>query len=103
MRYLSMILSAGLLLSVGILAGSGPAHAAVPTLASDRSAVADTAVKRLPTTTDNIAVPIAVAITATDMAMATTTSPIMVMATDAIIATRTLAISLKSERSPAIM
>ena len=75
MRYLPMILSAGLLLSVGLLAGSGPAHAAMPTLASDRSAVAD--------------------ITATDMA--TTPSPIMVMATDAIIATRTLAISRLEE------
>ena len=33
MRYLPMMLSAGLLLSVGLLAGSGPAHAAMPTLA----------------------------------------------------------------------
>ena len=32
MRYLPMILGAGLLLSVGLLAGSGPAHAAMPTL-----------------------------------------------------------------------
>ena len=46
MRYLPMILSAGLLLSVGLLAGSGPAHAAMPTLALDRSAVADTAVEK---------------------------------------------------------
>ena len=47
MRYLPMILSAGLLLSVGLLAGSGPAHAAMPTLALDRSAVADTAVEKV--------------------------------------------------------
>jgi hypothetical protein len=47
MRYLAMILGAGLLLSVGLLAGSGPAHAAMPTLALDRSAVADTAVEKV--------------------------------------------------------
>ena len=47
MRYLPMILSAGLLLSVGLLAGSGPAPAAMPTLALDRSAVADTAVEKV--------------------------------------------------------
>ena len=47
MRYLPMILGAGLLLSVGLLAGSGPAHAAMPTLALDRSAVADTAVEKV--------------------------------------------------------
>jgi hypothetical protein len=47
MRYLPMILSAGLLLSVGLLAGSGPAHAAMPTLALERSAVADTAVEKI--------------------------------------------------------
>ena|SRR3546814_106152 len=46
MRYLPMILGAGLLLSVGLLAGYGPAHAAMPTLALDRSAVADTAVEK---------------------------------------------------------
>ena len=46
MRYLPMTLGAGLLLSVGLLAGSGPAHAAMPTLALDRSAVADTAVEK---------------------------------------------------------
>ena len=46
MRYLPMMLGAGLLLSVGLLAGSGPAHAAMPTLALDRSAVADTAVEK---------------------------------------------------------
>ena len=34
-------------LSVGLLAGSGPAHAAMPTLALDRSAVADTAVEKV--------------------------------------------------------
>jgi hypothetical protein len=45
MRYLPMILGAGLL-SVGLLAGSGPAQAAMPTLALDRSAVADTAVEK---------------------------------------------------------
>ena len=37
MRYLPMIVAAGLL-SAGLLAGSGPANA-VPTLAFDRSAV----------------------------------------------------------------
>ena len=47
MRYLPMILGAGLLLSIGLLAGSGPAHAAMPTLALDRSAVADTAVEKV--------------------------------------------------------
>ena len=47
MRYLPMILSAGLLLSVGLLAGSGPAHAAMPTLALDRSAVPGTAVEKV--------------------------------------------------------
>ena len=35
------------ILSVGLLAGSGPAHAAMPTLALDRSAVADTAVEKV--------------------------------------------------------
>ena len=44
MRYLPMIVGAGLL-SAGLLAGSGPAHAAMPTLALDRSAVAETAVE----------------------------------------------------------
>ncbi len=47
MRYLFTILVAGLLLSVGLLAGSGPAHSAMPTLALDRSAVADTAVEKV--------------------------------------------------------
>ena len=42
-----MILGAGLLLSVGLLAGSGPAHAAMPTLVLDRSAFADTAVEKV--------------------------------------------------------
>jgi len=46
MRYLPMILSAGLLLSVGLFAGSGPAQAAMPTLALDHSAVADTALEK---------------------------------------------------------
>ena len=46
MRYFPMILAAGLL-SAGLLAGSGPAHAAMPTLALDRSAVTDTAVKKV--------------------------------------------------------
>jgi hypothetical protein len=46
MRYLPMMLSAGLL-SVALLAGSGPAHATMPTLAFDRSAVADTAVEKV--------------------------------------------------------
>jgi len=46
MRYLSMILGAGLL-SAGILLGSGPAQAAMPVLALDRSAAADTAVEKV--------------------------------------------------------
>ena len=46
MRYLPMILGAGLL-SVGLLAGSGPAQAAMPMLALDRSAAADTAVEKV--------------------------------------------------------
>jgi hypothetical protein len=46
MRYLPMMLGAGLLLSVGLLAGSGPAHTAMPKLPLDRSAVADTAVEK---------------------------------------------------------
>ena len=45
MRYFPMILAAGLL-SAGLLAGSGPAHA-MPTLALDRSAVADTQVEKV--------------------------------------------------------
>ena len=45
MRYFPMILAAGLL-SAGLLAGSGPAHA-MPTLALDRSAVADTQIKKV--------------------------------------------------------
>ena len=47
MRYLPMIFGAGLLLSVGLLAGSGTANAAMPTLAWDRSAVANTAVEKV--------------------------------------------------------
>ena len=47
MRYLPLILGAGLLLSVGLLAGSGPAQAAMPTLALDRSAVAGTTVEKV--------------------------------------------------------
>ena len=45
MRYLPMILAAGLL-SAGLLSGSGPAHA-MPALALDRSAVADTTVEKV--------------------------------------------------------
>ena len=90
LRCLPLILATGLL-SAGLLAGPGPAHAAMPTLTLDRSAVADTAVKRLPTTTDTpgdiIAVATAVAITVMAMVMATTDlttatateGPIMVM------------------------
>ena len=72
MRYLPTILRAGLLLSVGLLAGSGPARAAMPTLVLDRSAIADTAVEKVAYYHRPIAVPIAVAITAMDMVMATT-------------------------------
>ena len=46
LRYLPLILATGLL-SAGLLAGSGPAHAAMPTLTLDRSAVADTAVEKV--------------------------------------------------------
>ena len=49
MRYLPMIVAAGLM-SAGLLAGSGPANA-VPTLAFDRSAVADTLVEKAGTIT----------------------------------------------------
>ena len=45
MRYLPMILGAGLL-SAGLLASSGPAHSAMPTLALDRSTVADTLIEK---------------------------------------------------------
>ena len=45
MRYLSILVGVGLL-SAGLFAGSGPAHAAMPTLALDRSAAADTAVEK---------------------------------------------------------
>ena len=45
MRYFPMILAAGLL-SGGLLAGSGPAHSGMPTLALDRSAVADTLLEK---------------------------------------------------------
>ena len=45
MRYFPMILAAGLL-SAGLLAGSGSAHA-MPALALDRSAVADTQVEKV--------------------------------------------------------
>ena len=45
MRYFPMILAAGLL-SAGLLSGSGPAHA-IPALALDRSAVADTKVEKV--------------------------------------------------------
>jgi len=41
-----MILGAGLL-SAGLLLGSGPAQAAMPMLALDRSAAADTAVEKV--------------------------------------------------------
>ena len=46
MRYFPMILAA-VLMSAALLAISGPVHAAMPTLALDRSAVADTAVKKV--------------------------------------------------------
>jgi len=46
MRYFPMIVAAGLL-SAGLVAGSGAAHSAMPTLALDRSAVADTAVEKV--------------------------------------------------------
>ena len=78
MRYFPMILAAGLL-SAGLLSGSGPAHA-MPALALDRSAVADTQVERLPTTTDTPGDIIAVTITVMAITMATT-GPTMVMAT----------------------
>jgi hypothetical protein len=46
MRYFSMIVAAGLL-SAGLVAGSGAVHSAMPTLALDRFAVADTAVEKV--------------------------------------------------------
>ncbi|MGA7373003.1 MAG: hypothetical protein WBQ20_16090 [Methyloceanibacter sp.] len=46
MRYLPMILGAGLL-SAGLLAGNGQAHAAMPALTLDRSAVADSPVEKV--------------------------------------------------------
>ena len=45
MRHLPIVLSAGLA-SVGLLAVSGQAHAAMPMLSIDRSAVADSAVEK---------------------------------------------------------
>jgi hypothetical protein len=45
MRYFPMIVAAGLL-SAGLVAGSGAAHSAMPTLALDRSAVADTLIEK---------------------------------------------------------
>ena len=78
MRYFPTILAAGLV-SAGLLAGSGPAHA-IPTLGLDRSAVADTQVEKVAyyhqIRPGDI---IAVAITAIAMA---TADPTMVMATD---------------------
>ena len=46
MRYLPMILGAGLL-SAGLLAGSGQANAAMPALTLDRPAVADSSVDKV--------------------------------------------------------
>jgi hypothetical protein len=46
MRYLHMILGAGLLLGAGLFVGSGPAAAAMPGLL-DRSAVADSPVEKV--------------------------------------------------------
>ena len=45
MRYYAMLFCVGLLLSVGLFAGSGPGHAAMPTIGS--SAVADTLVEKV--------------------------------------------------------
>ena len=45
MRYLPMILGAALV-SVGLLTVSGQAHAAMPVLSPDRSAVADSPVEK---------------------------------------------------------
>ena len=70
MRYFPMMLAAGLM-SAGLLSGSGPAHA-VPALALDRSAVADTRSKRLPTTIDTPGDIIAATITVMAITMATT-------------------------------
>jgi hypothetical protein len=82
MRYLPMILSAGILLSVGLLAGSGPAHAAMPRsrwivpLSPTRRS------KRLPTTTDTPGDIIAVTITAMAITITmATTGPTMATAT----------------------
>ena len=45
MRYFPMIVAAGLL-SAGLVASSGAAHSAMPTLALDRPAVADTLIEK---------------------------------------------------------
>ena len=45
MRYFPMIVAAGLL-GAGLVAGSGAAHSAMPTLALDRPAVADTLIAK---------------------------------------------------------
>ena len=46
MRYLAIILGAGLL-SAGLFGGFGAAHAAMPTLTLDRSAVTDSPVEKV--------------------------------------------------------
>ena len=46
MRYLPMIFAAGLLSAGLVAASAGPADAAMPTLALDRSAIADTLVEK---------------------------------------------------------
>ena len=46
MRYLPLILGAGLL-SAGLLAGTGQANAAMPALTLDRSVVADSPVEKV--------------------------------------------------------
>ena len=68
-------------LSVGLLTASGPTHAAMPTLALDRSAVADTAIEKVAYYHRYARRSIALAITVMDMAI-TTIDHITAMATD---------------------
>ena len=72
MRYFPMILVAGLLLSVGLLAGSGPATPPCPRSRWIVPLSRTRQLKRLPTTTDTPGDIIAVTITAMAIAMATT-------------------------------
>ena len=81
MRYLPMILGAGLL-SAALLAGSDPAQAAMPMLAFESFPLPRTRRSRRSTTTDTLGGIIAVTITAMAITITTaTTGPTMVTAT----------------------